>query len=139
MRLGHHRMILAMAVVVLAACFILPAPEVGTGEVHLPWLDVSLPSFCMLKREYGIDCPGCGLTRCFISMGHGQVASAWDYHPTGVLLFVLVAAQVPYRLYQIRRLRQGRREFSHWSLLPLLCLLVVAILGQWVLRMTGIL
>ena len=137
-RMGYHRLLLAMAVVVLGASFVLPAPD-NTGNVRLPGFETALPTFCMLKREYNIDCPGCGLTRCFLSMGHGQVASAWDYHPTGVPLFVLLVAQIPYRLYQIRRLRRGRPEFAHWALLPLLWLFVIAILGQWVLRVTGIL
>ena len=134
----YHRLLLALSLAVLCASFLLPAPG-SRGEVRLPFLEAPLPTLCMLKREYGIDCPGCGLTRCFLSMGHAQVVSAWAYHPTGVLLFAALVAQIPYRLVQIRRLRRGRPELTHWTLRPLLWLLVAAILGQWTLRMAGIL
>lgn len=92
-----------------------------------------------MKREFGVDCPGCGLTRCFVAMGHGQVAVAWGYHPVGVVLFGVLVAQIPYRLFQIRRLRRGQPEWSHWVLWALLWLFVVAILAQWLLRLTGVL
>lgn len=136
-RVGYQRMLLAGTVVILIACLILPAPN-GAGEMRLPGFETPLPTFCMLKRDYGIDCPGCGLTRCFVSMGHGHVTSAWGYHPVGVFLFLLLVLQIPYRLYQIRRLRRGRDEFTHWSQWALVCLTVIALLGQWVLRLTSI-
>jgi hypothetical protein len=137
-QLGYQRLLLAFSLAVLCACFLLPAPG-ANGQVRLPGSNTTLPTLCMLKRECGIDCPGCGLTRCFLSMSHAQVASAWHYHPAGVLLFAAVAAQIPWRLVQIRRLRRGRRELNHWALSALPWLLVAAILGQWILRMTSIL
>jgi uncharacterized protein DUF2752 len=137
-RVGYHRLFLAMSIVVLCACVVLPAPNTA-GEMRLPGFGSSLPTLCMLKREFGVDCPGCGLTRCFVSMGHGQVASAWAYHPIGIAFFALLVAQIPFRLYQIQRLRRGRPELAHWTQWALLWLLVVALLGQWILRITGIL
>lgn len=137
-RVGYHRLFLAVSIGVLCACVVLPAPN-SAGELRLPGLGTPLPTLCMLKREFGVDCPGCGLTRCFISMGHGHVAAAWAYHPIGIAFFALLFAQIPYRLYQIRRLRQGRPELAHWTQWALLWLLVAALLGQWVLRIAGIL
>ena len=137
-RVGYHRLFLAVSIVVLCACVVLPAPN-SAGEMRLPGFDTSLPTLCMLKREFGIDCPGCGLTRCFVSMGHGQVAAAWAYHPIGIAFFALLVAQIPYRLYQIRRLRQGHPELAHWTQWALLWLLVAALLGQWFWRIASIL
>ncbi len=133
-QVSHHRLFLALSLAVLCVCFLLPAPG-DSGQVRLPGSNTTLPTFCMLKRECGIDCPGCGLTRCFLSVSHAQVASAWHYHPAGVLLFAAMVAQIPYRLVQVRRLRRGRCELNHWTLSALPWLLVVAILGQWILRM----
>lgn len=133
---SYHRALLALSAVVLAACFVLPGPESG-GEIRVPYFDARLPSFCMLKREFGIDCPGCGMTRCFLSASHGQIVAAWDYHPLGVFVFALVVAQVPYRILQLRRIGRGCPEFTHWALRILPWLLIVAILGQWVLRSAG--
>ena len=132
-QVGYHRLLLAFSLAVLCACFVLPAPGPG-GDVRLPFLEAPLPSLCMLKREYGIDCPGCGLTRCFLAMAHTRVAAAWHYHPVGVLLFGAVVAQIPYRLIQIRRLRRGQPELSHWTLRASLWLILVLFLAQWIMR-----
>ena len=137
-QIGYHRLFLALAILILAVCLILPAPGAG-GNVRLPGIGVEMPQLCMLKRQYGIDCPGCGLTRCFLAMGHLHVAAAWAFHPVGVVLFVAVVAQIPYRACQLRRLRKGRTELKHWTLQLPLWLLVAAILGQWALRMTCVL
>lgn len=137
-QVGYHRMLLAFSLAVMAACLVLPAPD-DRGRLCLPGTDTALPTLCMLKREYGIDCPGCGLTRCFLAISHARPALAWHYHPAGVLLFAATVAQIPYRLVQIRRLRRGRPLLSHWTLTVVPWLLVIAILGQWVLKMAGVL
>jgi hypothetical protein len=137
-QIGYHRLCLALAVTVLAVCLVLPAPG-ANGNVRLLVISVEMPPLCTLKRLYGIDCPGCEMTRCFLAMAHLQVAAAWTFHPVGVVLFVAVVAQVPYRACQLRRLHKGRSELKHWTLQLPLWLLVAAILGQWALRMTGVL
>ncbi len=86
----------------------------------------------MLKREYGIDCPGYGLTRCFLAMAHNRMAAAWHYHPVGGMLFGAVVAQIPYRLIQIRRLCRDQPELSHWTLNATIWLILVAFLPQWI-------
>ena len=31
-----------------------------------------VPELCTLRKVLGIRCPGCGLTRSFVFMGHGE-------------------------------------------------------------------
>jgi uncharacterized protein DUF2752 len=50
---------------------------------------------CLFHSLTGLPCPGCGLTRAFSSLLHGQVAAAFAYHPFVFLLlplFVIMAA-----------------------------------------------
>jgi hypothetical protein len=94
-----------------------------------------LPGVCSFKRVTGRDCPGCGLTRCFISLGHGQWERAWHYNPAGIYFFAIVAAQIPYRALQLWRLRVGRAELSPRYLSTfVLVSLIAALLGQWLVR-----
>jgi hypothetical protein len=111
----------------------------GSTQVLLPLVQVPLPELCTMRRFTGLSCPGCGLTRSFISLAHGDMASAWSYNPAGLLLFALVAIQIPFRTYQLWRIRRGQRELA----LPFVAQIVFAVLGcallaQWTLRLAGI-
>lgn len=103
--LTFHFVMLAFASVVLIAAFAL---SFRAGEtVYLPWSSLALPPSCGMKLYWGIDCPGCGLTRSFILLAHGDVAGSLAMNPAGVLMFGVVLFQVPYRIAQIWRIRQG--------------------------------
>jgi hypothetical protein len=129
-----HAIFLIGAVAMLLAALLLS--HNGQSRVDLPWLNVPLPALCNMKRLTGLECPGCGLTRCFISLAHGDVAAAWQLNPAGLLVFALVAAQIPYRAAQIWRLRRGLPEFTHRRLSSVLtALLVAALLIQWAWKM----
>ena len=36
---------------------------------------------CPIKKILGISCPGCGLTRAYKSLMHGNIKQAFYYHP----------------------------------------------------------
>jgi hypothetical protein len=121
-----------IAVLVVLASVVL---TVNQSEVGIPGLSAVLPGLCTFKRTTGLDCPGCGLTRCFISLGHGQIGAAFGFNPVGILLYVFVIIQIPFRLTQIVRIRWGRRElkwhdFGTWAVMAIAFLLI----GQWVIR-----
>jgi hypothetical protein len=69
------------------------------GPLHLFGWEV--PPLCTFKRLTGMDCPGCGLTRSFTWMGHGEVLAAFRMHKLGPALWVLVLAQIPLRAWQL--------------------------------------
>jgi hypothetical protein len=48
------------------------------------------------------DCPGCGLTRSFIHLAHGDWRRSLAIHRVGWLLALVVVAQIPYRLLVMR-------------------------------------
>ena len=46
-----------------------------------------VPAFCPFYRLTGLPCPGCGLTRAFVCMGHGRWAESLHWHPVGWLIY----------------------------------------------------
>jgi hypothetical protein len=64
----------------------------GWGGVRLA--GVRLPGVCVFHALTGIDCPGCGMTRAFVCLAHGQWARACRFHPLGPLVFLLMLLAV---------------------------------------------
>jgi hypothetical protein len=122
---------------VIAAALILHVDANGQIATPLSSGDSpGLPALCFFRRIFNMDCPGCGLTRCFVSAAHGNLAQAWLFHPTGVLLFGVVLAQVPYRSVQISRVLRGKQEYSTLAWAPWLAGTIGALMiGQWIVRM----
>jgi len=105
-------------------------------QVVVPIVNRALPGTCTFREITGVPCPGCGLTRSFISLGHGHMFEAWTYNPAGFLFFAVVAFQVPYRVFQIVRIHRGQRQhrfayFDSWVLIALVAVLLV----QWAWRL----
>jgi hypothetical protein len=131
-----HWTLLIFSLAALALSLLLQTA--GEQRVSVPLVNVQLPEICTYKRVVGRDCPGCGLTRSFISLAHGDVKRAWQFNPAGVLLFLVVISQVPYRAMQLWRLRTGRDEFKvPWLTRIVLGSLFAALLLQWLLRLIG--
>lgn len=133
----YHVVLLAMCAGVLVLAAILSVR--GQTQVVVPLLNQPLPELCLARRITGWGCPGCGMTRCFISLMHGDLAAAWHYNPSGLLLFALMAAQIPFRAFQICRIRRGLPEWPiGWAAPVLLGLLAITMIGQWALRLMGV-
>lgn len=60
---------------------------------------VRLPGTCMSHELFGVDCPGCGLTRSFILIAHGRFAESMRFHRLGILLYSFFLLQAAYRVY----------------------------------------
>lgn len=125
----HHRFMLLLAVGVLAGSAILgPSSD---GRLKMPLGDFSLPNVCAFRRFTGLDCPSCGLTRCFVSMSRGDFSRAFVYHPVGVAVFFAVVAQLPYRAWQLGRLARGKPELRYLAPWVLPMVLLAAMFVQW--------
>jgi hypothetical protein len=127
---SFHCALLVLCAVVLLLAWVLGVR--GGTSVVLPGIGLAIPDLCMTRRLLGIDCPGCGMTRCFISLAHGDLASAWTFNPAGFWLFAMMAFQLPYRTLQLWRIRLGKPELAlhrvaTWSLAVFSALLV----AQW--------
>ncbi len=129
----YHWCYLLISLAVLTAAFILQiAPD---GEVYIPVLGITSPHTCWFRQVTGVGCPGCGLTRCFISIADGNLVMAWEFNPAGLLFFGLIVAQIPYRALQIWRIRQNLPSWHLTRLSSGIALgLATALFTQWVCR-----
>lgn len=107
-------------------------------HVVVPVINRPLPELCTFRRLTGIDCAGCGLTRCFISISHGRLDAAWNYHPVGFVLYAMAAFQIPWRGLQLWRLSRGERELRLGTAAnPVYYSLGVVLLSVWIARIWG--
>ena len=94
------------AVSALALSFILPRNS-------------SLPKLCLFNRATCLPCPFCGLTRSFISIGHGDLRIATLHHPLGVPAYLAMAA-IALRTLSVGRLRASLTRERLFSVAALL-------------------
>lgn len=129
-----HQILLVLAAGIVGLSCLLQVT--GERTVSLPVIGIPLPGTCTYQRWFGIDCPGCGLTRSFVSLGHGDLSSAWRFNPAGPLGFLMVASQIPYRAAQLWRVRRGRPELR-WGKYGLLLFwtFVASLFIQWGVRL----
>jgi hypothetical protein len=101
------------------------------------WLSgVWLPELCGSRALFGVECPGCGLTRSFIALAHGDLAGSFAYHRVGWLLAMAVLLQFPYRILSLRELRTGivERTWPTWFGWAL----IIALIGNWLVGVAGL-
>ena len=70
---------------IFTASILLPVPRGQGGQIG------HLPPLCLFYHLTGLPCPGCGLTRSFVCLGHGQFLEALHWHPLGPAIFLLFA------------------------------------------------
>lgn len=104
-------------------------------QVNIPFTQLPLPELCSFRRMTGMDCAGCGMTRCFIALGHGDFPRAWNFNPAGILLYGIVLFQLPFRAWQLWRIRRGLPEvqlgkYGYGAMIVFAVLMV----AQWVIK-----
>ena len=72
---------------------------IDNGIVCFPIIKYPVHGFCLFKEIFGIDCPMCGLTRSFVSISHLHFADGWRFNRVGILIYLFVLWQIPYRSY----------------------------------------
>jgi hypothetical protein len=104
------------------------------------------PVLCPLRRITGVWCPGCGMTRAFGWLAHGDLHQSLRYHPLAPLLLIEGLIGVAFLLYRRRAHRdeptwlpfhlEGRPGRSSASLLQaLLVANALLVLVVWVIRL----
>ncbi len=121
---------LCLGAVVAAALLHPVAP--GSG-VHLSVDGVALPGVCAFRDVTGIPCPGCGLTRSWVAMLHGDLAWSLRFHPLGWLVLLYALAQAA-RHGAWLALARGRRriERAGWYLDRGIIVLGALLLVAWI-------
>lgn len=89
-------------------------------------LNLLFGTVCPLRILFGLPCPGCGMTRGFLSLLRLDFASAVTAHPLSPAFFLLLL------LFPV--FRYGKRErFGAW--VRLFALLLILLLPVYVYRM----
>ena len=139
LRRNHHRnmLILCTTVVILALTLQTRADQ----RVEFAWLPgVPMPESCASRSIFDVECPGCGLTRSFIAIARGSLSAAFQQNRTGWLLACGLLIQFPYRVWMLHHVRtRGLPEPVPERLkLVLVWILIVALIGNWLLKILGI-
>ena len=89
----------------LAVCasVIAIAATLSTSTEAVSLFGWDVPVLCTFRRLTGYGCPGCGLTRSFVFLAHGQVVEAFRMNVFGPFAFGYVLFQVPWRTLRIWR------------------------------------
>ena len=115
-----------MSLVALVIARVWPVPSVDSGQ----------PT-CIMRIATGLPCPGCGMTRSWVHLAHGDVARAFEYNFFGPIGFAMAVVLVVWTAYALlRRIPTSRlldRVNPRW-----LVALTVVWLGYSVVRMISL-
>ena len=132
-----HVVFFCMGLSVIGMSFLMRAS--GPTSVYLPGASFAMPEVCTSKRIFGVPCPGCGLTRSFIAISHGQFGRAWGFNPASFVLYPFVFAQIPWSAMQVWLIRT-RGYGVHVPYIHFLPLAVaIVLLVQWLLKLPQLL
>ena len=92
-------------VIILALCagLVLMAFLTQPSMEDLTLFGYSIPPICAFRNLFGIECLGCGVSRSWSFLAHGQVEKAFSVNMLGPFVFALAVTQIPYRLYKVWR------------------------------------
>lgn len=95
------------------------------------------PTTCLFRILTGLPCPACGMTRSWVHLAHGDVATAFEYNLFGPPGMAVAAGIVVYTAVALVRRRPPERLLDVVN--PKLALgLVVVWLGYSVVRMISL-
>ena len=76
------------------AAAVVGATALTTAVVVPESMSTTGPVLCPFRLVTGLPCPGCGLTRSWVAIGHGDLHSAFAYNAFGPLSMAFVASLV---------------------------------------------
>lgn len=127
----QHIVVLALSLLIICTGFVL---RVQDGQRVTVLGGVMIPELCVYKIVFHRPCPGCGLTRSVVSCAHGDLTAAFHYNELGVVVFVLLLAQIPLQIGQLFRWKLGkpawRTPSAGWIVFPM----VGALFCRWLMR-----
>lgn len=125
----RHREVLAISIIVVVFAFllvVLPDQRVAFRGLE----GYPLPPTCRSREWFGIDCPGCGLTRSIVHLAHADWHSSLRVHRLGWFMLAVIVFQIPYRALALRR--ANRTLFSPRTEIVLSLCIIALLIGNWV-------
>jgi hypothetical protein len=131
-----HVLFLGISLAILAMSFLMSSD--GKTQVFLPGFSSPMPSACATKVIFGVDCPGCGLTRAFISISHGEFLKAWNFNRASFIVYAFVAVQIPWHSIQLWRYFHDKRPMETFLIYLAPLVLVAVLFVNWVLKLSSL-
>ena len=129
----EHGFILRISAFAIALSFLLVVTPDGQRVALRFAPSHPLPEICPVHALVHIDCPGCGLTRSFVSFFKGDWRASFALHHIGLILAIVTLAQLPYRLACLKwgRCPLVTPAVERWVPYTLIALMI----GNWVLKL----
>lgn len=129
----YHTAVLASSILTIVASFLMVLDD--GGKVYLPGAELPLAQACYSKLFFGVDCPGCGLTRSFLAISSGNLVDAIRFNAAGLVVYSFVVLQLVWQPFQMARMVTGWEPiYSHWLLVPF-GVMWIALGIQWLFRL----
>lgn len=133
-RYRRHRFMLIVACMVVVSALVFRVPS--SNRVELAGLEgLPMPSLCMSKSLFDVDCPGCGLTRSVLCFLQGDLARSLHFHRIGWILAAVIVFQFPYRITALVRKQDyplGKRFSELFSYVLIFLLIANWLVGFFV-------
>lgn len=114
--------LLVLIVILFAGWFVTP------HQIENRW-DV-----CWFKFIFHTDCPGCGMTRAFLSLARGDLIEAIKYNPASPLVYLFFFLLFIQQLVRLKNKTFSLTIPSIWVKI-FSSILVLVLFGQWVLKL----
>ncbi|MGV9857324.1 DUF2752 domain-containing protein [Gordonia sp. NPDC003425] len=116
-RVGAGLVVAGGVAALAAACIITPY-----GADHGPEL-------CPFRVATGLPCPGCGLTRSWVNLMHGDVGRAFAFNLFGPITLAVTVIAVGLAGWTLVK---GRGAVRRWAT-PALTRVVIALVAVWII------
>ncbi|HEX7681730.1 MAG TPA: DUF2752 domain-containing protein [Thermoanaerobaculia bacterium] len=75
-----------------------------------------LQGFCLFHLAFGVECPGCGITRSVLALFAGRVSESWQIQRAGIAVAVyFLALAILALLETLRRVGPHAAARFRWS------------------------
>lgn len=81
---------------------------------------IKITSLCPIKTITGLDCPGCGITRMFVALFHGNIYQAFRYNP-----LVFIELPIIFILLVLYKFKKEYRKVINIIFIVLLIITIV--------------
>jgi len=116
-------LVLLLAVAAISLSFVMAIED--DQEVYFPFFSQPMPEVCGSRSLFGVDCPGCGMSRAFISISNLEIERALAFNSASLVVYLFVAIQIPWHATQIfRTLYLSGPIDTWWTLVPLIGMIV---------------
>ncbi len=108
--------------------------------VSVTWRVSDLPgvALCPFRAVTGLPCPGCGMTRAFCSIGHGDLARAFGYNALAPFVFLAAMLVWAHALATLLKLDSARAALERLRPTESAGRVMLAVtLAWWAARLLG--